>query len=152
MGQTRKVVVVDMARAPLPLPFLGVVVEAFEGVESDELSLTEGCKVVVVQCDDDGWWTVHAGEKIGIFPESYVDPMTPIKLPCFARVLKSIPEMKINQNETVSVSAITAEGWRVEANSNIGFCTWDYLEIVDKPRQPQNQPQQPARGGGSPVR
>ena len=124
------------------VPSIATVAEDFEG-EEGELSLPKGTKVIVVKCDDDGWWTVHTKKSIGIFPGSYLDVTEVVKLPCNAQIVKNFREMNLNVGEIVQVQDISEEGWMIESKSNLGFCTWDYLDIVkDVPKSTQQQPQQ----------
>lgn len=120
-----------------PIPCLALVAEDFEG-EEGELTLSEGTKVVVVKCDDDGWWTVHTKELgIGIFPGSYLDVKEHIKLPCTAKINKFFKDLNLQPGEIVQVQEISEEGWMIECKSNLGFCTWDFLDIVKEVPQQQ---------------
>mmetsp|Transcript_7758 Transcript_7758/g.32686 ORF Transcript_7758/g.32686 Transcript_7758/m.32686 type:complete len:387 (-) Transcript_7758:122-1282(-) len=111
------------------LPCFAVVAEDFEG-EEGELSLTEGTDVVVVAVDDDGWWTIHTKEDIGIFPGSYLDILEEIPLPTFAEVVKGYPEMQLEVGDVVEVQDISPEGWMVDKDGVMGFCTWDHINLV----------------------
>ncbi|KAF7721425.1 hypothetical protein EC973_004690 [Apophysomyces ossiformis] len=44
----------------------------FEAVNSDELNIREGDKVIVTKKDDSGWWEGVLNGKTGIFPANYV--------------------------------------------------------------------------------
>lgn len=111
------------------VPFLAVVAESFHG-ESDELSLTEGTEVIVVQVDNDGWYTVHTKDAIGIFPGSYLDAVEEIRLPIKAKVALPFIELNLLPGDVVTVNDISTEGWMIEAKNTIGYCTWDYLDII----------------------
>src|SRR3990167_7436733 len=112
----------------LPVPFIGTVAEDFDG-EEGELSLKEGTLVVVVQCDEDGWFTLHTKVGSGIFPGSYVDALETIDLPIVAKVIKNFPELGLKVGQTVTVQDISIDGWMVEAGNDIGYTTWNHLQI-----------------------
>jgi len=44
----------------------------YKSQQSDELSLTKGAEVTVLEKSDDGWWKGELNEKIGWFPSNYV--------------------------------------------------------------------------------
>lgn len=111
------------------VPFLAVVAESFHG-EAEELSLTEGTEVIVVQCDGDGWYTIHTKDAIGIFPGSYLDVVEEIRLPIKAKVVLPFIELNLLPGDIVTVNDISVEGWMIEAKNTIGYCTWDYLDII----------------------
>lgn len=46
---------------------------SYEAQQSDELSLSKGDKIVVLEKSSDGWWRGELGnEKVGWFPSNYV--------------------------------------------------------------------------------
>ena len=120
----------------VPVPHLCRVAEDFEGEEEGELSIKEGTEVIVVQCDDDGWWTVVVKNNAGIFPSSYLEPISHISLPSSAKMTADVPDMNLKRGQTVTIQEITPDGWMVESGNNLGFCNWNVLEVIkDGPKQ-----------------
>ena len=92
--------------AAFPCPCYSVVAEAFQG-EEGELTLEEGHKVIVVTCDDDGWFTVLTKKfGCGIFPGSYLDPLDHIALPTTGKLTQEIIEHALLPGDIVDVQDI----------------------------------------------
>lgn len=47
----------------------------YEPQRQDELQLTRGDTVTVLERSSDGWWKGQINSNIGWFPSNYVDPM-----------------------------------------------------------------------------
>lgn len=118
-------------------PFLAVVAEDFEGVDNGELTLIAGTLCIVTMCEEDGWFTIHTKEHgVGIFPGSYMDEISEITLPCFAKVQKAMNKNKIGVGKIVQILDIQSNGWLIEYEDTVTTCTWDYLDITTE--QPES--------------
>lgn len=56
----------------------------YEANDEDELSLRCGQRIELLSTDvkisgDEGWWTGKIGEKVGIFPANFVEPIPPTR-------------------------------------------------------------------------
>lgn len=49
----------------------------YEPQRPDELALTRGDMVTVVERSSDGWWKGEINGQVGWFPSNYVDPTNP---------------------------------------------------------------------------
>lgn len=67
-NQKKKVQVSKLLR-----PTNGTVLYPYRASRADELDLTEGDTVIILQKGDDGWWEGTIGEKTGWFPSNYVE-------------------------------------------------------------------------------
>jgi hypothetical protein len=45
---------------------------SYEATESDEISLIVGDIILVLDQQEDGWWLVKKGDRIGLFPSTHV--------------------------------------------------------------------------------
>jgi hypothetical protein len=45
---------------------------SYEPTESDEISLIVGDIILVLDQQEDGWWLVKKGDRIGLFPSTHV--------------------------------------------------------------------------------
>ena len=58
-----------------------MVLYSYESQGDQELDLSKGDIVTVVAKEDDMWWCGLRKGKMGMFPASYVEPYTTVKLP-----------------------------------------------------------------------
>ena len=52
---------------------IGLVKYTYEAKQPDELAITKGDRVVIVEKEEDGWWRGEANGQIGWFPSNYVE-------------------------------------------------------------------------------
>ncbi|KAK2593696.1 hypothetical protein QQS21_008604 [Conoideocrella luteorostrata] len=105
------------ASEPPPRPEVGdtlIVIHDFQARSSDELSLSKGDRVELIERDDefgDGWFLGRhlANDNTGLFPEVYTRP-APRNVPVIApsQPLSSVPETKNHTEVTDIVEAPTA--------------------------------------------
>lgn len=49
-----------------------IVLFSYDPIESDEISLVEGDCIIVLDQQEDGWWLIKKGDRIGLFPSTHV--------------------------------------------------------------------------------
>lgn len=134
-----------------PVPCFAVVAEDFEGEEEGELSLVQGTRVIVAKCDDDGWFSVLTKIESGIFPGSYLDPADHITLPKSGELVNPVPGVGAKAGDVVKIQDITEEGFRIENNTQVGFCPWSAIKIMTGPPKRAQAPQKPVNNNPKPA-
>lgn len=126
---------------------------SYEAQQADELSLTKGDKIVVLEKSSDGWWKgVLSNDKIGWFPSNYVIEET---VESFNQQQKKNgssdsngKSLNGNSNETNGKKSINTEitpplqfvelvvalySFKCENDEELSFEKGEQLEVIDKP-------------------
>jgi hypothetical protein len=107
----------------------GKVLFDYSATEEDELSLSQGDYVQVLETYDDGWWLIKKGTLLGLAPSNYIDvvsSMQSIDLPIGWRAAidqESNQEYYYNETTGIPIFFLLKQSLR---NHFIGLVQWEH--------------------------
>ncbi|GMR32582.1 hypothetical protein PMAYCL1PPCAC_02777, partial [Pristionchus mayeri] len=103
----------------------------YEPKLEDELELTKGDTITIVEKSSDGWWKGECRGKTGWFPSNYVEEVTPTPPPVAAVVPP--PVRAGNGNTPVLEMVVALYSFDASSAEEMSFRKGDRLEIIDHP-------------------
>eukprot|EP00049_Salpingoeca_infusionum_P017998 m.355320 g.355320 ORF g.355320 m.355320 type:complete len:503 (-) comp17220_c0_seq1:148-1656(-) len=103
--------------APAPAKPTCKVLHAYEPQEEDELKLTPGDIITIIEKEDDGWWRGECNGKTGVFPDNFVEEIKAGAPPKPASASLSVPDEP--RTRTTSLSWKKREEAAKEAQESV---------------------------------
>ena len=115
----------------------------YQAQQLDELSLSKGARILILEKSGDGWWRGQYGNKIGWFPSNYLQEVDN------EDVVVNLEPTEIVEGQSLSnLEMLTSDGNIVPANNALDVITED-LDISDdsdddhEPMLPNQETKQP---------
>ncbi|UYV65052.1 NCK2 [Cordylochernes scorpioides] len=101
----------------------------YEAQQSDEISLTKGSRVVVMEKSSDGWWKGEFNGNVGWFPSNYVQEESDDD---GTAVVEAASNNATNDNHCLDI-VVALYSFTPQNEEELSFQKGEHLEIIDRP-------------------
>ncbi|XP_019851292.1 PREDICTED: SH3 domain-containing kinase-binding protein 1-like isoform X1 [Amphimedon queenslandica] len=134
--------------APVPTiqesqPQKAKVMFSYNADQDDEVSVTEGDTVDIIstKTDQDGWWKIRAGGKVGLVPDNFLSAIPSSASPKVPEIVEAIDNPPLPPKSTAPPAAVVPKP-KPPSTSSI---TKHPKSAVELPKLPSKQPELPKK-------